>query len=76
MTDEQVQAESKSNSTLSGMEKTVHDRKSLVAGFDARTKTDLAKLITLVCSQAEWEVNLSADILDCHNGAAFLPDKN
>jgi succinate-semialdehyde dehydrogenase/glutarate-semialdehyde dehydrogenase len=45
-------------------------------------KDEFAELITLemgkLVAQAEWEVNLSADILDYYadNGEAFLADKN
>jgi succinate-semialdehyde dehydrogenase/glutarate-semialdehyde dehydrogenase len=44
-------------------------------------KDEFAELITRMgklVAQAEWEVNLSADILDYYadNGEAFLADKN
>ncbi|SEA27374.1 succinate-semialdehyde dehydrogenase / glutarate-semialdehyde dehydrogenase [Flavobacterium gillisiae] len=86
MTDEQVQAAiEKSNNTFQEWKKTSYDDRAKVlhkvAALMRERKTDLAKLITLemgkILSQAEWEVNLSADILDYYadNGAAFLADK-
>jgi succinate-semialdehyde dehydrogenase/glutarate-semialdehyde dehydrogenase len=51
-----------------------------VAELMRQRKDEFAELITLEMgvAQAEWEVNLSADILDYYadNGEAFLADKN
>lgn len=86
MTDKQVQvAIEKSNTTFQEWKKTSYDDRAKVlhkvATLMRERKSDLAKLITLemgkIISQAEWEINLSADILDYYadNGAAFLADK-
>ncbi|MBG6111634.1 succinate-semialdehyde dehydrogenase/glutarate-semialdehyde dehydrogenase [Flavobacterium sp. CG_23.5] len=86
MTDEQIEAAlQKSNNTFQEWKKTSYgDRAKLlrkVASLMRKRKSDLAKLITLemgkIISQAEWEIDLSADILDYYadNGAEFLADK-
>ena len=86
MTDEQIEAAlQKSNNTFQEWKKTSYgDRAKLlrkVASLMRKRKSDLAKLITLemgkIISQAEWEIDLSADILNYYadNGAEFLADK-
>jgi hypothetical protein len=66
MTDEQTVEVRWNQTTLSGMEKTVQVTKVLVAGFDARTKIDLAKLITLNVKNCKQNgIQFKCDILDC-----------
>ncbi|WP_016989072.1 NAD-dependent succinate-semialdehyde dehydrogenase [Flavobacterium sp. ACAM 123] len=87
MTDKQVEAAiAKSNAFFQEWKKTSYDERSKVlhkvAKLMRERKSEFAELITLemgkVFAQAEWEVNLSADILDYYadNAAAFLADKN
>lgn len=86
MTDEQVEAAiEKSNHFFQEWKKTTYDERAKVlhkvAELMRKRKSELAKLVTLemgkIIAQAEWEVDLSADILDYYadNGAAFLADK-
>jgi succinate-semialdehyde dehydrogenase/glutarate-semialdehyde dehydrogenase len=86
MSDVQVEAAiSKSNSFFHEWKKTSYaDRSKVlhkVAVLMRERKTELSELITLemgkLIAQAEWEIDLSADILDYYadNGAAFLADK-
>ncbi|CAM2947344.1 NAD-dependent succinate-semialdehyde dehydrogenase [Flavobacterium frigoris] len=86
MTDEQVEAAiRKSNDFFQEWKKTSYEDRAKVlhkaADLMRKGKSDLANLITLemgkIKAQAEWEVDLSADILDyyANNGAAFLADK-
>ena len=87
MTDEQVEAAiEKSNTLYQTWKKTSYDDRAKVlhkvAELMRQRKDKFAELITLemgkLLAQAEWEVNLSADILDYYadNGEAFLADKN
>ncbi|PKH67941.1 succinate-semialdehyde dehydrogenase [Flavobacterium sp. ALD4] len=87
MTDEQVEAAIEKSNTLSQTwKKTSYDDRAKVlhkvAELMRQRKDKFAELITLemgkLLAQAEWEVNLSADILDYYadNGEAFLADKN
>jgi acyl-CoA reductase-like NAD-dependent aldehyde dehydrogenase len=87
MTDEQVEAAiEKSNTFFQKWKKTSYDDRAKVlhkvAELMRQRKDEFAELITLemgkLLAQAEWEVNLSADILDYYadNGEAFLADKN
>jgi succinate-semialdehyde dehydrogenase/glutarate-semialdehyde dehydrogenase len=86
MSDVQVEAAiAKSNSFFHEWKKTSYaDRSKVlhkVAVLMRERKTELSELITLemgkLIAQAEWEIDLSADILDYYadNGAAFLADK-
>jgi acyl-CoA reductase-like NAD-dependent aldehyde dehydrogenase len=87
MTDEQVEAAIEKSNTLSQTwKKTSYDDRAKVlhkvAELMRQRKDKFAELITLemgkLLAQAEWEVSLSADILDYYadNGEAFLADKN
>jgi succinate-semialdehyde dehydrogenase/glutarate-semialdehyde dehydrogenase len=86
MSDIQVEAAiEQSNGCFREWKKTSYeDRAKLlrkVALLMRERKTELSELITLemgkMIAQAEWEIDLSADILDYYadNGAAFLADK-
>jgi succinate-semialdehyde dehydrogenase/glutarate-semialdehyde dehydrogenase len=86
MTDEQVDsAIEKSHGFFQEWKKTSYDDRAKVlhkvAELMRKRKSELAELITLemgkILAQAEWEVDLSADILDyyANNAAAFLADK-
>lgn len=86
MSDVQVEAAiAKSNTFFHEWKKTSYtDRAKVlhkVAVLMRERKTELSELITLemgkLIAQAEWEIDLSADILDYYadNGAAFLADK-